>query len=455
MLNLVLAIAAGLLAAAAFEPLALWPLMLVSISLFLWTIQRARRATILSFVYGLAFFLPLLKWAGTYVGALPWIALAVLQAAFFVPLGLLVRRRSSPLTIAALWVGMEALRSRFPWGGFGWGRVAFSQVDAPTSVVASLGGAALLTFLTVLIAAGVVLRRVDVFVALLLIPVAAFLLPPGASQSLAVAAVQGNVPRLGLDFNAQREAVLNNHIQATSEIPPRSVDLIVWPENASDVDPYQVQGSIQRVVDHVDTPVLVGGLPRIGGNLFNASILWLPKSGPQSVYFKQDLAPFGEYMPLRSLAEKLVPEARRVEDFTAGNTVVLHKVHDVKVASIICFEVLNDGLIRKSVNAGAGLLVVQTNSATFGPSAESAQQLAITRLRAIEHARSIASVSTSGISALITPRGLVLAQSEIFEKKVLTAALEVQTKSTLSAQMGGWAELGLIAIPLLWRRPRR
>lgn len=441
--------AAGLLGAAAFEPLAIWPLMIASIAILSWSVRRSERPAVVGLIYGLAFFLPLLKWSGTYVGALPWLALSLLQAAFFVPAAVAIARLQSPWLIGAVWVALEALRSRIPWGGFGWGRVAFSQADSPVAILATLGGAALVTYAIVVVASTFSVKRFAGLFILLLIPVAHALAPNTGYEQIKVAVVQGNVPRLGLDFNAQREAVLKNHLTVTARIPRASVDLVVWPENASDVDPYSVSDQIQEVVDAIDAPVLVGGIPRINGNLYNASILWRPNTGPASAYFKQDLAPFGEYMPLRPLAERLVPEAKRVEDFTAGRSLVLHHVDNTTVGSIICFEILNDGLVRRAVTSGADLLAVQTNSATFGTSSESAQQLGVTRLRAIEFARPIASVSTSGISALITSKGEVLNRSGIFEQRVLTNSLKLVSGQTISAQIGGWGELGLILLPWL------
>lgn len=450
-----IAAAGGVISSLAYAPVALWPFFFLGCGLFLWGLRRTKRPGLLGLCYGLGFFLPLLHWTGTFVGWLPWLALALLQALFFTLFARLASTRTSPWQLAALWVGIEALRSRIPWGGFGWGRAAFSQVDAPTALLSSLGGAALLSFVTVLFAAAVVHRQWKPFLLLLLIPLAALNFPQESGDVLRVAGVQGNVPRLGLDFNAQREAVLSNHIQATQKIASGSVDLVVWPENASDVDPYQVQEKIQAAADHVQAPILVGGVPRLDGDLYNASILWLPQSGPSSQYLKIKLAPFGEYIPLRSLAEALVPAAARVENFTAGEHLVLHPVGGEKVASIICFEVLNDGLIRQNVRDGATLLAVQTNSATFGRSSESAQQLAITRLRAIEHARAVASVSTSGLSALISPRGELLDRSDFFETKILKATLPVVRDETISDRLGGWSELLLVILPWLGVRRRR
>src|SRR5690606_8320954 len=123
-------------------------------------------------------------------------------------------------------------------------------------------------------------------VAVALLPLAGLLLPTAtpAGPSVTVAVVQGNVPRLGLDFNAQRRAVLDNHVQATLALADRVAaglvprpDLVVWPENASDIDPVanpDAGAEISRAADAVGAPILVGALVRDGaGQLYNVGLV--------------------------------------------------------------------------------------------------------------------------------------------------------------------------------------
>lgn len=463
--------AAGVVGSLAFAPVQWWPMMLVSLVVAIASFSgRWSTALLQGWVYGLGFFLPLLHWSGTYVGSIPWLALAAVQAALLAPVAIAIawakRRSATPhrvlICIPAIWIAVEAVRSRFPWGGFGWGRVAFSQVDAPYALTVALGGAPLLSFLTVLVATAVAVRQwrslAVVTAGLAILTITSNLTLPAASDNpLRVAVVQGNVPRLGLDFNAQRQAVLNNHIEATDMVDPASVDLILWPENASDIDPLDdpaVRSRLDRLSQTKQAPILLGAVLRDKGDLLNAALLWTPE-GAGTQYVKRRLAPFGEFMPLRTLAEAVVPEARRVVDFRPGDEAVLFEVDRKRVGTMICFEVLYDDLARELVTAGASVLVAQTNSATFGTSPESYQQLQMTRLRAMEHHRAIASASTSGISALIDQRGRVLAQSEFFTQQVLTGTLSAVSGRTLSARLNGWPEAILITLPFMafiWRR---
>lgn len=463
---------AGIVGSLAFAPIEAWPTMLVSLCMLIWVASTSERhALLLGFGYGLGFFLPLLHWSGTYVGAFPWVALATLQAAFIAPVALAVSRlhkRVPPwafvVIVPAIWVLQEAIRSRVPWGGFGWGRVAFSQVDAPYVEVVTIAGAPLLSFMTVLVSTVIVALRgralliaglVVIAGTMALLPLGPALITASRDQTtVRVAAVQGNVPRLGLDFNSQRKAVLDNHIRATQGIVPGSVDVVVWPENASDIDPLddlEVRRSIDELVGHIGAPFVIGAVLRDDGQLLNASLFWSPERGAGERYIKRRLAPFGEFMPLRDIAERLVPAARRVVDFTPGKEVVLFQIPQARIGTMICFEVLYDDLGRDLVRSGATILLAQTNSATFGTSPESHQQLQMTRLRAVEHHRAIVSVSTSGISAIVNERGRILTQSDFFEARVLTGSITTQSGVSLSDRIGSAGEAALISLPLMIR----
>jgi apolipoprotein N-acyltransferase len=186
------------------------------------------------------------------------------------------------------------------------------------------------------------------------------------------------------------------------------------------------------------------------GKLSNVSIVWLPGSGPGEQYVKRHPVPFGEYIPDRSLFRRFSSKIDLVpRDFVAGHQVGLLQLGPAKVGVAICFEVAYDSLLRQSVDKGADLLVVQTNNATFGYTDEAAQQLAMSRLRAVEHGRSVAHISTVGISALIDPDGHVVQQTRLFTPALLQAALPLRTQKTVSDHLGGWPELVLLAIGLV------
>ncbi|MCA1710511.1 MAG: apolipoprotein N-acyltransferase [Actinobacteria bacterium] len=468
-MRLVAAVAAGLLMDLVFPPHDLWFLAPAAVGLLTLACRgtTARTGALAGLLGGLAFFVPLLVWSGAVAGPPAWLALAVLQALFFAPLGaalsVVTRLRGWPVWAAALWVGEEALRDRIPFGGFPWGRLAFSQGDSWLTPLAALGGAPLVTFGVALLGtalAGLAVRQLVVpLVAAAVVLVAAPLVPtPTGGQPVTVAVVQGNVPRLGLDAFSQRAAVLDNHADATHRLAadvragkvPRP-DLVVWPENASDLDPYtdpQAAETIGAAVKDVGVPVLVGAVlegPR--DKVRNAGIVWDPLTGAGATYVKRHPVPFGEYMPYRSLLRRISKKVDLVpRDFAAGRVPGTLTVGPAPLADVICFEVAYDGVVRDAVRGGGRLLVVQTNNATFGRSGETSQQLAMGRLRAVEHGRAVLVAATSGVSAVIAPDGRLVERSRVFTQDVLVQQVPLRSGSTLATRLGLLPELLLAAL---------
>jgi apolipoprotein N-acyltransferase len=252
-------------------------------------------------------------------------------------------------------------------------------------------------------------------VAILSLFVFALLLPanPQGSGELNLIAIQGNTPEVGLSFNSRAKAVFDLHRDATKRLAANSYDAIIWPENAIDIDPRlypEVQADIATLTRELNTPIIAGVVEQETGGPQNASIMYSTAGLRESVYLKRGLTPFGEYIPLRKLAQLVSPFAKNVRDFIPGAERVTHEVKGVSLGPIICYEIIQDDLVRDMAN-NSQALIVQTNSATFAGTAESAQQLAITRIRAVEHSRYILSVSTIGISAFIDNNGRVINQT--------------------------------------------
>ncbi|MHB8275234.1 MAG: apolipoprotein N-acyltransferase [Dermatophilaceae bacterium] len=514
-----LAVVSGLALWLAFPSHDLWAMAPVGVALLALATRGASawQGALLGMLSGLAFFLPLLSWSGIYVGALPWIALAVLESLYIALLGLacaLLQRRPSPdgfvrvrpVVVALAWVAQEALRDTTPFGGFPWGRLAFSQADSPLVGLAALGGAPAVTFGVALagglLAAGVArmtsgsrasgpsgitrdgpARSLLSGAPLLACAVAVMVLPllvprPTDGPTARFMAVQGNVPRPGLDFNAERRKVLDNHARATLKAAAAvqageqpQPDLVVWPENASDIDPLRNPDAavvINGAVGAINAPLVLGAVlqgPR--PYVSNASLLYLPGQGVTARYIKQHPVPFAEYIPYRSFFRHFSDKVDLItSDFKAGTGAGVFRVParnggTIAAGVIICFEVAYDGLMRDTVNHGANVLLVQTNNATFGFTDESVQQLAISRIRAIEHGRSIVHVSTVGVSAMITPDGTAHQRTALFTSAVLAADLPLRTDRTIADRVGAWPEYlacgGLVMMLVLlgFKRRRR
>ncbi|NYD20617.1 apolipoprotein N-acyltransferase [Kineococcus aurantiacus] len=514
--TLVLAVLGGLAAWAAFPGAVtapgLWPTAVLAVALLTVATHgaRARRGAWAGLLFGFAFMFPHLSWSGTYVGLLPWSALTVACALFYGVLGACLprlqraRRRLAPLAVATGWVALEAARARVPFEGFPWGRLAFSQADAPTLGLAALGGSPAVTFGVALAGALVasavlaLLRlpapvgapravpRLRPAVALLLAAAAvtwsgALVPRPTAAEdgTRRVAAVQGNTPAEGLEFNAERRAVLDNHAAATERLAREVAagtqerpDLVLWPENSSDIDPYEnpdAQAVIEQAARDVGVPVLVGAvLDGPGRYVSNTGLVVTPQDGIAGAreddtrhYVKQRPAPFAEYMPYRSFFRVFSDKVDLItRDFVHGDHVGLLTMGDVRVGDVICFEVAFDDTVRQSVRAGAQFLVVQTNNATFGTSDEAVQQLAMSRLRAVESGRAVVQISTVGVSALISPDGVAHDESSLFTQDVLTGDVVLRSTQTVATRVGAAPELVLSALCVLLlvtarRGPRR
>lgn len=453
-----------------------------------------RRGFLLGFLIGFACFAPTLHWTGIYVGNLPWLALSVTEALYVACMGLAVaavQRKGAvrPVIVPCLWVLQETFRSNVPFGGFPWARLAWTTAGSPLMHFASVAGAPGLTFVVALAGAllatvahrlltdrSVLVRVLMPLLATVCVGVLAWSIPvPTAGTPLRVVGIQGNVPTVGLEFNAQRRAVLDNHVKTTAEaaamvrrgqIP--QPDLVVWPENSSDIDPTRnadAATEIAQTVAKVDAPLIVGAvLDEPAPDVSNTSLLYLPGRGLVDRYVKQHPVPFAEYMPYRSFFRIFSSKVDLLTtDFTQGKTVGLFQVPTrlgtVKVGPVICFEVAYDSITRAPVNRGAQLLVVQTNNATFGYTAESKQQLAISQVRAVEHGRSIVHISTVGVSGLITPDGTVHDESSLFTRKVLAGELPLRSATTLADWWGPIPEylvdgVAVAAVILALRRRR-
>ncbi|MYS05323.1 apolipoprotein N-acyltransferase, partial [Streptomyces sp. SID6041] len=273
-----------------------------------------------------------------------------------------------------------------------------------------------------------------------------------------VAAVQGNVPRLGLDFNAQRRAVLDNHVARTRELAADvkagrapQPDFVLWPENSSDIDPYANADAaevIDGAVDAIGVPTVIGAVvaPETG-KLRNTLIEWEPDRGPVATYDKRHVQPFGEYIPLRPLVRLFNSNVDRVSrDFGAGTKIGVFDLAGTKVGLATCYEAAFDWAVRDTVTHGAQLISVPSNNATFGRSEMTYQQLAMSRVRAVEHSRSVVVPVTSGVSAVIRPDGEIVAETKMFTPDVLVEKVPLRSSLTPATRMGTLPEALLVAL---------
>jgi apolipoprotein N-acyltransferase len=408
----------------------------------MYALSLTQRKVLSVFIFAATLNLIVLHWSSTFVGSVPWLILALGLAVFYLPLSLVSRWGMSSYPL--IYILLEEVRNRFPFGGFGWVRIAYTQADAPYSKIAAIGGASALSALTVLL--GLILFHAvnKKWSKIAVLPFLFLFIPINVSAfaTTNVLMIQGNVPQMGLDFNSRAKAVFNNHFERTQfELKANSnVDFVLWPENSVDVDPFQNK-DVKQALDSIQKPLIIGAIVEKGDSILNTSILWGGELPP--TYVKQHLTPFGEYIPLRSLASAISPYTDRVKDFEPGQDQVFFSVKEAVIAPVICFELVDDELLHKAA-VSSNILAVQTNSATFGMSAESAQQLEMTRVRAIEHGRSIVSVSTTGYSAIIDSKGKVLQKTSMGTADSIRAEVSLINGTTPRDAAGDWALVGVL-----------
>lgn len=475
----------GLVSSLAFPREGIWPLIFISVILLLTSIRGLRfwPATMVGFAGGFAFYASQIEWMSLYLGPVPWLALSILEGIIFgFGMGLIAmiwtwldHRVSGSLknltiatAIAITWTAREWVSINVPYGGFPWSRLAQTQSTSFLADWVYLGGLPLLTFVIAFIAAlalGFQLKTLrsnlisGVAIATALVIPILIVVPSGAeSGTYVVAAVQGNA-NAGLFANTERGSILKNHLDASKLIADQpladEIDVVVWPENASDLSPFKdvkTSTTIQNLVnDEFKVPLIFGTITERGDKIFNSSILWEPGIGPTDWYDKKRPVPFAEYVPDRDFWYQFAPDLIGLisRGYSFGDRDGIFEVNGTKLGALICFEIAIDDIGRNLVGDGAELILSQTNNADFGQSDETFQQAALARLRAIETGRSIVNISTVGVSAIYGADGEILASLPTFEAGVMVTEVPLRTSTTPAMVVGPIFDLAINGVAFL------
>ncbi|MCU0295456.1 MAG: apolipoprotein N-acyltransferase [Candidatus Nanopelagicales bacterium] len=490
MKRILLAVAAGIAQFASFPPVGWWWTSPLGVALLVWAVRDTtlKRSALLGLLSGWAFFLPLLHWLSV-LGWDAWLALSLVMGLWFALLAVMVNLALGTtwwvLGVPAVWMLQEWARSRFPWGGLGWGRLAFGQPDSPLTGWVSLGGAPLLGFAVALagcLLLALVASRRGAFIAIggiCALVIVGLVVRPGtttqespATSQLAV--VQGNVAQPGIDFLGRSLQVLGNHQRATVELAAAvqlgdepQPDAVIWPENSADIDPVarpEARELVDSAARAIDAPILVGTVQEVPGQpdrVANVGLVWDPVQGPTDAYIKQHPVPFGEFLPMRPLLSRFITRFDRVpRDFIAGDQPGVLQLGPARIADVICFEISSDEIVRTGVREGGRALVVQTNNATFATTAQPEQQFDISRLRARETGRTVLVAATTGVTAVVTPDGSFQTLPQLTSGWI-NAEVSLRDSWTPAVRFGGLIDaalgiMGLVAVAAgLWVRRHR
>lgn len=477
-----LAATGGALSATAFtswaSPLTA-PTVVAAIALAVRSSSGPAQSAVVGGCAGTTFMGGVLLWMWPSLGMGAWVALTLVQAAFFVALGAAVRLVMGlpgwPGWVAALWTAVEGLRSTWPLGGMPWGRLGFAAPDTPWAALLPLVGVTGAGFVMALIAGAVVslvdcVRRSDrrlVFVTagLIVIVTAPALVIASRSDDptttrAQVGIVQGGVPGSGTRLVDHHREVTDNHVAETTRLAARqttasrALRFVLWPENATAVDPIRDERARRALMDAVaatGTPIVAGAVtdgPRPGTAL-NQALVWTD-AGAQERYTKQHLVPFGEYVPFRALASRVSDRVAAIRrDMVPGSEAAPLSVAGLAVATALCFDIAYDDVLRPQVATGAQLVAVLTSNAMFLGTGQLEQQWTITRARAIESRRAVVVASVNGVSGAIGPDGKVLDRLSTRSTGSTTVDVPLGTGVTLAYRLGPWPGRALTGFALL------
>lgn len=512
--SVALAVAAGAALYASHPPISAWPASFLVVPLLLAAVaigarDRPRRAAaVLGIVAGLVGFAPMLRWLILPAGLLGWGLLAAVQAlwigAFAVVVQPWTRRWQITIVAPLAWLAIEAWRGAIPLGGFGWGELAYAHVDGSWLLpLARLGGGRAVTLVVALLGALLyeVIRRtvagagraeepvadrlrtgaraaqpalLALSGVLLLSVLATTEPPPTTGETVDVLAVQGNDLVDWIHGGADDEdlAIAERMLEQTRRAVQQggTPELTIWPESSVDRDPYTARGADLRSILDAAAELVAGDMligaqlqgPR-AGTFKNSAVLVNADGEPVETYVKRHLVPFGEYVPARSVLGGLPPLQQVPRDGIPGEGPQQITAADVRMAVAICFETLFPRLVRSNIrgtDVAAGMLVATTNDASFGRSAEPAQHLAQSRLRAVETGRWVVHTALSGASAFVDPDGGVHDRTELFTQTWIRRSVPLAGQPTLflrvgdvvgvAGQVGGIVLAGLAL--LRWRR---
>ena len=489
-------ITGGSLIALSYPAFNFWPGIFIGYFLILISIRLLGffKAFFVGTLAGFAFFGILLKWLTTYLGPIPWLAGSILSALIFglaSAIAAVVWRyiaslklgSAQPFVIAfalgAIFTAREFVAGVFPYGGLPWARGGLALVDTFLARWVYYVDVAGLTWLIVFIAAlfairfathqpnGVNLNKrarmlIPTAIATVLfigIPAITVLDASGTAGTMKVAAVQGNA-NAGLFAVNPAGSILDKHLVVSKQLMKSGkgdgVELMVWPENSSDLDPNSmVEPGVkisEFVTKELKAPLLFGTKTFRGEYFYNEVDLWLPETGLVDYYHKIRPVPFGEYVPDRPLYMSLAPELISLIgwDMSPGTRDGIFELpNGKKVGSLICFEVAFDYLGHDLVKQGAQAIMIQTNSSDFGKSEQGVQQAAISRMRAIETGRTVVAVSTVGVSGIYAPDGSIVSELERFKPGAMVEEIALRNEITPAVMFGGYIEPASFAISLI------
>lgn len=471
-------VGAGVLVAASLPPWGFWPLAFIGVAVLAYvtsSFESSRSRFLGGFLFALSWFAPGMGWMWHLTA--PGYLIAVPLFASLHGVATIVSARAKHTLVAAPLAHTlaEALRFSMPFGGVPLATLAISQADSPTVHLAAIGGPILLSWFVFQVgflishhATQRDVRRAFISAAVIVLLVAVVPFARGGNDTgevLRIAAVQGGGPQGTLAINTRSRDVVERHLDATRSIDSSlEPDLVIWPENVVDVDEFSMSVEREEIAAEavrLNAPFLVGITEDVDASAFtNAQVVVNVDGTLGDRYDKVRRVPFGEFVPLRGALETLgAPVDRIPRDARAGEGPALLRIGESTLAVAISWEVFFAGRANEGVELGAAMLINPTNGSSYTGTILQTQQVASSRLRAVETGRWVVQVSPTGFSAFVSPSGEVFDRTGVSERRVIVREVPMREGRTIYSYIGDQSILivtsaTLLTLLMLGRRRR-
>jgi apolipoprotein N-acyltransferase len=450
----------GALIAVSLPPFGIWPLAILGVAALSRSLEGARWRVRLGagFLAGLGQFAIGLAWASQFsaggYGALTLVeSLFIAAACALTPPG-----RGRVVGLVGLLTLAEIGRETWPFGGLPLGGIDLGQAGGPLVYTARLGGSLLVSGVTYLAGVGLgelarweadlrtTLRRCLGGAAMLALAIALAIAGSLASDGgppvkmIRVAIVQGGGKRGLSQLQVPPVTVYRAALTPTKKLKP-PLNLVLWPEDVVAVGPgVSVAGSERTLGDlarRLHTTLVAGYTIPVGATQFrNEMVAFGPTGKVVASFEKVHRVPFGEYVPWRSFFSHLANLSAVPRDAIPGTGSGMIATPAGRLAVMISFEVLFPDRGRSGVRAGGELILVPTNTSSYSNSQAPTQELAASRLQAIEEGRDVLQAAPTGFSAVISNDGAVLQRSPLGPADVIEATVPMRKGATVYETFG-------------------
>ncbi|MCX8031107.1 MAG: apolipoprotein N-acyltransferase [Thermodesulfovibrionales bacterium] len=435
------------------------------------------------FLLGLVYFFGTTYWIyhALYVyGSIPYLVSILivlllssylsLYTAFFCMLySNLIKNTNIPALILAptLWTSLEFIRSYlftgFPWASLGYSQYKFLPLIQFADITGIYGVSFIILSFNGLIADIFFIKKLKdkkplfslspiLFSSICLLIIAIMIFSYGfykISQDrdgsyIKVAIVQGSIDQDKKWDLSYQNMVLNTYENLTLKTNSFSPDLVVWPETALPFifgDDKALTNRLISFQKELNSYLLFGSILIRGTEgkkvkLSNSAVL-LNKNGNISyIYDKIRLVPFGEYVPLKSFLFFIDKLVYGMGDYTPGDSYLRAITPFGTFATLICYEIIFPGMVRKFFIEDGDFIVTITNDAWFGYTNGPYQHFSMAVFRAIENRKPIIRAANSGVSGYINSNGKILNTSNLFERTFLVKELKKDKTKTFYTRYG-------------------